>query len=62
MKLMWWGYRHSNGTDQLKRWFGDGKDYTDDCRNNPFVIRVIKPFEAESQERAMDILKERLSE
>lgn len=59
---MWWGYLHSNGTMQLKRWFGDHKDYTDDCEGNDFVVRVIKPFEAASQERAWDILKERLTE
>jgi hypothetical protein len=61
-KLMWWGYLHSNGTTQLKRWYGDGKDYTDACYGHPFVVRIIKPFEAVSEQRAMDILKERLSE
>jgi hypothetical protein len=48
-KLMWWGYQHQNGSVQVKRWFGDHKDYTDDCEGNPFVRRVIPPFEAETR-------------
>jgi hypothetical protein len=49
---MWWGYLHSNGTIQVKRWFGDHKDYTEDCAGNDFVVRVVKPFHAESREEA----------
>lgn len=59
-KIMWWGYLHSCGTIQLKRWFGDHEDYEGDCRNNPFVQKVIKPFEANNRELAMEILTERL--
>lgn len=51
-KIMWWGYLHSNRTIQVKRWFGDHKDYTDDCENNPFVLQVVKPFEAATREEA----------
>ena len=51
-KTMWWGYLHSNGTIQVKRWFGDHKDYTEDCAGNDFVVRVVKPFHAESREEA----------
>lgn len=59
--LMWWGYLHANGSMQLKRWFGDVKDYTDDCQDNPFVSRVVEPFEAASREEAAKILEEKLS-
>jgi len=58
--IKWWGYLHSNGSIQLKRWFGDVKDYTEDCENNPFTVRVIEPFEAETREAAYEKLKERL--
>lgn len=61
MKIEWWGYLHSNGTVQLKRWFGDIRDYTEDCDGNPFVQRVVPPFEADTREQAMEILKEKLS-
>jgi len=53
---MWWGYLHSNGTIQVKRWFGDHADYTTDCQDNPFVQRVVPPFEAASREEALRII------
>ena len=56
---MWWGYLHSNGTIQVKRWFGDHKDYTDDCEGNDFVVQVIRPFVADSHEAAGKIIAER---
>lgn len=45
-KIMWWGYLHQNGSIQLKRWFGDVKDYTTDCEGNEFVVKIVKPFES----------------
>jgi hypothetical protein len=59
-EIMWWGYLHSNGKPQLKRWFGDHKDYDDDCRDNPFVLRVVRPFPADTREEAEKILEVRL--
>ena len=53
---MWWGYLHANGQVQVKRWFGDHEDYTGDCIGNPNVIKVVKPFEANSYEEAEVIL------
>lgn len=58
--IMWWGYLHSNGTPQLKRWFGDHEDYTGDCIGNPFVLQVIEPFSANTGEEAWEILRSRL--
>ena len=55
MKIMWWGYLHSNGTVQLKRWFGDHADYTD-CKGNPFVKHVVPPFESDTSAKALEIL------
>ena len=60
LKIMWWGYLHANNTIQVKRWFGDHKDYTEDCDGNDFVKRVVRPFEAETREQAIEIIKERL--
>jgi hypothetical protein len=57
---MWWGYLHVNGTLQVKRWFGDHKDYTDDCEGNDFVLRVVPPFAAETQQDAASIIREKL--
>ena len=58
--LMWWGYLHSNGSIQVKRWFGDHKDYTDDCQDNPFVLEVVRPFQAASQTEAYTYISEQL--
>ena len=60
MKKMFWGYLHQNGTVQIKRWFGDHEDYTSDCIGNPFVVQVVKPFEAATREEASKILEEKL--
>lgn len=59
-QIMWWGYLHANGNIQVKRWFGDHKDYTDDCENNDFVLQVVHPFHAESREQAIEIISQRL--
>jgi hypothetical protein len=59
-QVMWWGYLHSNGVPQLKRWFGDHKDYTEDCEGNEFVLQVVKPFPADNHKEAMNFLIEDL--
>ncbi len=56
-KIMWWGYLHSNNSIQVKRWFGDHEDYTGDCIGNPFVKKVIRPFEAKTREEAIKIIR-----
>ena len=57
---MFWGYLHSNGTIQIKRWFGDVKDYTTDCEGNEFVVQVVRPFEANTKEEAYMIIEREL--
>lgn len=59
-EISWWGYLHSNGTIQVKRWFGDPKDYKDDCEDNPFVIEVFTPFFAASRKEAEEVIGKRL--
>ena len=60
MSNFWFGYLHQNGTIQVKRWFGDKKDYTEDCEGNDFVQQVVKPFSANTREEATEIIKEKL--
>ena len=60
--LMWWGYLHQNGTIHVKRWFGDHKDYTEDCEGNEFVQRVVPPFVAASRDQAINIITKRLGQ
>ena len=59
-KIQWWAYLHSNGAVIVKRWFGDVKDYTEDCEGNDFVIQVVHPYVADTREQAEAIAKERL--
>ncbi len=54
--LWWWGYLHSNGTIQVKRWWGDHADYTTDCEGNPFVRGLVKPFLADTWDAAYKII------
>jgi hypothetical protein len=56
----WWGYLHLNGTIQLKRWFGDTEDYEGDCENNPFTVKIVKPFMAPDYNYAFKELESRL--
>jgi len=58
--LMWWGYLHQDGSVQVKRWFGDHKDYTEDCEGNDFVVQVVKPFGAVDRDEAERIIREKL--
>lgn len=58
----WWGYLHVSGSVQLKRWWGDHRDYTTDCQGNPFVKKVVPPFIAKSRDEALATLKTKLEE
>jgi hypothetical protein len=59
-ELLWWGYLHQSGSIHVKRWFGDHKDYLEDCENNEFVQRVVKPFPADSREEAVSVITKKL--
>ena len=59
-KEMWWGYLHSDGSIQCKRWLGDHRDYQDDCEGNDFVVQVVPPFAAKDRDEANSILATRL--
>jgi hypothetical protein len=59
--LMWWGYLHLDGSIQLKRWFGDPRDYTTDCEGNDFVVKVVKPFRCDTADKARMYLRGVLS-
>jgi hypothetical protein len=58
VKNLWWGYLHIEGTLQAKRYF-DERD-TQEAEESPFVKQVIYPFEAESREEALNIIRKKL--
>lgn len=51
----WWGYRHENGTYQVKRAWGDEltRAAIADARSSPFVDVVAGPFEARGRQQAL---------
>jgi hypothetical protein len=58
MKNLWWGYLHTSGTLQAKRYFS--KLDTDEAEESPFCQQVIYPFEAENREEALVYISEQI--
>ena len=56
--LQWWGYKHTNGSIQVKRYF-DALDIQE-ARESPFVAHVVQPFEAGNREQALRIARSKL--
>ncbi len=53
----WWGYRHTSGSVQAKRFF-DQMDI-DEANQSPFCKHVIGPFDAATREEALSIVEKR---
>jgi len=53
-KNQWWGYLHTQGTIQAKRYFGI-RDI-EEANESPFVQNVFGPFEASDRTEALTIL------
>lgn len=49
--IQWWGYVHTNGSIQVKRWMGDPRDLQE-AWESPFVRTVMKPFFASGRDEA----------
>lgn len=58
IKFRWWGYLHTAGTIQAKRYFSELD--IKEAKESPFVQRIIYPFFAEDREDAIEIIKEEL--
>lgn len=56
-KMQWWGYRHTSGTYQAKRYF-DRRDI-EEAEDSDFCEIVVGPFLAENREEALEIVKQR---
>ena len=56
MKNLWWGYLHTEGTIQAKRFFSDLD--LQEAQESPFVQEYYGPFEAEGREEALKILQD----
>jgi len=58
MSNQWWGYLHTNGKVQVKRYF-DARDLSD-AEESDFVQRITQPFDADDREEALEIATLRL--
>lgn len=54
-KLLWWGYLHTSGTLQAKRYFGELD--IQEAHESPFCKKVVGPFEASDRDEALTIVK-----
>ena len=54
-KNLWWGYRHSSGTYQAKRYF-EPRDI-EEANESSFVEQTYGPFEADNRDEALGIIK-----
>jgi hypothetical protein len=52
---LWWGYFHTNGHTQVKRYF-DRRDL-EDARESPFVKDYFGPFEAKDRNDVLCIME-----
>jgi hypothetical protein len=58
--LSWWGYMHSNGDIQVKRYFGP-QDIVE-ARTSPFVHQIVGPFKAFGRADAETYVNEQLKD
>lgn len=56
----WWGYLHKNGSIQVKPVMWDINEMLEDAKESPFCDEVFYPFEANSREEALEIIKNKL--
>jgi hypothetical protein len=55
--ILWWGYKHTSGSYQAKRYF-ENRDVVE-AAESPFCEMAVGPFEASSRDEALKIVKER---
>lgn len=55
-KILWWGYKHTSGTYQAKRYFSTLD--IEEANESPFCDIVIGPFEANLREEALNYIKD----
>ena len=58
MENLWWGYLHTNGHLQAKRYFS--REDLDEAGERPFVEKYFGPFEAKDRDQALEILTQKL--
>ena len=59
-KLLWWGYQHTSGTLQVKRYFD--KQDIEEAHESPFCEIIVGPFGATDRDDALLTLQETIEE
>jgi hypothetical protein len=54
-KNKWWGYVHTSGSLQAKRYFGP--EDIQEANESPFCKQVVGPFDAKDRDEALEIVK-----
>ena len=54
---LWWGYRHINGSYQVKRYFNELD--LQDAEESNMVGRVFQPFPSKGREEALEEIEEK---
>lgn len=54
MSNVWWGYLHTSGTIQAKRYFSP--EDISEAHESPFVAQVVAPFSASDRDEAINII------
>ena len=57
-KNLWWGYLHTSGTLQAKRYF-EPLDIQE-AEQSPFCEKVLGPFEAKDRDEAIAFIEKQL--
>lgn len=57
-QLLWWGYKHVQGTYQAKRYLGTATDFEIlDAIDSDFVETIVPVFEAVNRDQALAYIK-----
>lgn len=59
-KFEWWGYLHSLGSIQAKRYFGP--EDIKEANESPFCVKVVGPFMADGREDALKQVEQLIKE
>jgi len=57
-KLAWWGYKHTNGSLQVKRFFSIEDIF--EAQESPFCAIIVQNILAKDRDEALKILEETL--
>lgn len=55
-EILWWGYKHTSGTLQAKRYFS--RLDTEEAEQSPFCQHVVYPFHAANRDEALKYIEE----